>query len=78
MNESDRKGRLLVTFSGVTLQIRDRRIFERVDWSIRGGEHWAIVGRNGSGKSVLARAIFGGVPVVGGEIEYHFSGPRQT
>lgn len=73
MKKRERRGRPLVTFSGVTLQIRDRRIFERVDWSIRDGEHWAIVGRNGSGKSVLARAIFGGVPVVGGEIEYQFS-----
>jgi molybdate transport system ATP-binding protein len=43
-----------------------------VDWSLLSNEHWAVVGANGSGKSVLARAIFGGVPVVGGEIEYHF------
>jgi len=65
------KGRPLVSFRDVTLQLRDRRILERIDWSVRGDEHWAILGGNGSGKSVLARAIYGVVPVVVGEIVYH-------
>jgi NADPH-dependent curcumin reductase CurA len=78
MNGSAQKGCKLVTFREVALQIRNRRIFERVDWSIRGGERWAIIGPNGSGKSVLARALYGGVAVVGGEIEYHFPGRGET
>ena len=78
MKKNLKQGRNLVTFHDVALQIRDRRIFECVNWSIRSNEHWAIVGANGSGKSVLARALFGGVPVVGGEIEYHFSAGGES
>ena len=74
MKRSAQKGLPLVTLCEVALQIRDRRIFERVDWSIRCGEHWAIVGPNGSGKSVLARALYGGVAVVGGKSNIIFPG----
>jgi len=48
-----------------------------MDWCIRSDEHWAIVGANGSGKSVLARALYGAVPAVEGEIEYHFLSRRK-
>jgi molybdate transport system ATP-binding protein len=61
-----------ITFRDVTLQLRDCRILEQLNWAIADNEHWAIVGGNGAGKSVLARALYGGVPVVGGEILYHF------
>jgi molybdate transport system ATP-binding protein len=61
-----------ITFRDVTLQLRDRRILQHIDWSLRSSEHWAIVGANGSGKSVLARTLYGSVPVVGGEVVYHF------
>jgi molybdate transport system ATP-binding protein len=35
-------------------------------------EHWAIIGANGSGKTLLADALRGGLPLVRGELRYHF------
>lgn len=34
-------------------------IVDTVDWSVRSGEHWVILGANGSGKTSLLRAIGG-------------------
>ena len=30
-------------------------ILEKVDWTVRSGEHWVVVGPNGSGKTTLVR-----------------------
>jgi len=41
---------------GVTLE-RDHRILDRVDWDVMPGEHWVILGANGSGKTNLLRLL---------------------
>jgi len=36
--------------------IRDgRTILDRVDWTVRPGQHWVVLGRNGCGKTTLVR-----------------------
>ncbi len=45
---------------------------EPVDWTIREGERWAVVGDNGSGKTVLTNLIAGKFPLKTGSIHYHF------
>ena len=35
----------------------ERVILRDVDWSIRRGEHWALLGANGSGKTTLLRMV---------------------
>jgi iron complex transport system ATP-binding protein len=32
-----------------------RTLLDRVDWSVRAGEHWGILGPNGAGKTTLVR-----------------------
>jgi iron complex transport system ATP-binding protein len=44
------------------------RILRDVNWTIRRGEHWVILGANGSGKTSLLRAITGYLMPTGGEI----------
>jgi molybdate transport system ATP-binding protein len=39
-----------------------RPIIRGLDWTVRAGEHWAIVGANGSGKSTLLQAVYGVLP----------------
>jgi molybdate transport system ATP-binding protein len=58
--------------AGVSLRFSDRLVFRDTDWSFARNQHWAVVGANGSGKSLFARALAGKVPVVSGEIRYHF------
>lgn len=57
---------LLFEFYRAAMRVRDRRILENTSWSVRKGEHWAVLGPNGSGKSTLVRAIKGDTPVVAG------------
>jgi len=47
---------------------RDAVILDSVDWRVERGEHWAILGANGSGKTSLLRALTGYLPPTAGEI----------
>ena len=43
-------------------------ILDGVDWSVRPGEHWAILGANGSGKTSLLSALTGYMTPTAGRI----------
>jgi iron complex transport system ATP-binding protein len=47
---------------------REAVILESIDWRVERGEHWAILGANGSGKTSLLRALTGYLPPTAGEI----------
>ena len=66
------KSRPLLAMEGVSLRFGDRLVFRDTDWTFGRHQQWAVVGANGSGKSLFARALAGNVPVVRGEIRYHF------
>lgn len=51
--------RPIVTIENVDVAIEGRTVLERIDFSIRRGQHWGIVGANGSGKSTLLALIAG-------------------
>lgn len=60
----------LVQLRQVALFRDYRPVVRDVDWTIRRGEHWAIVGGNGAGKSTLLMLIYGDLhPALGGIIE---------
>src|SRR5579863_6429628 len=48
-----------LTLRGVTVQIGGVNRLENLDWKIRRGEQWALVGPSGAGKTVLAHALLG-------------------
>ena len=43
-------------------------ILDRVDWTVRAGEHWAILGANGSGKTSLLSGLTGYMTPTAGRI----------
>jgi iron complex transport system ATP-binding protein len=46
-----------------------KNILERVSWTVRQGEHWAILGANGAGKTSLLKIVCGDLwPNRGGEV----------
>jgi iron complex transport system ATP-binding protein len=47
---------------------REAVILESIDWRVERGEHWAILGANGSGKTSLLRALSGYLPPTAGQI----------
>lgn len=61
----------LISMRGVALRKGNAMLLPDTFWEIRTGQNWAILGANGSGKSVLARAVKGDVPVVRGELVRH-------
>ena len=44
---------LAVVLHNVTIEYEGKRILDNVNWSVRKGDKWALVGGNGSGKSTL-------------------------
>jgi len=53
-------------------RLGDEIIFKDTSWTFSEDEQWAVVGPNGSGKSLFAAALCGNLPVVGGDLNYHF------
>jgi molybdate transport system ATP-binding protein len=58
-----------------TFRLGERLVFENTSWRFQRHEHWAILGPNGSGKSLLADALRGQLPLVHGDLRYHFRAP---
>ncbi|HDW3274759.1 TPA: molybdate ABC transporter ATP-binding protein ModF [Enterobacter asburiae] len=56
-----------------TFRLSDTRTLTIADLTIRAGESWAFVGTNGSGKSALARALGGELPLLKGEYRGDFT-----
>jgi iron complex transport system ATP-binding protein len=47
---------------------REAVILEAIDWAVERGQHWVILGANGSGKTSLLSALTGYMPPTAGEI----------
>jgi iron complex transport system ATP-binding protein len=58
---------LVIEISGLRVE-REAVILESIDWRVRPGEHWAILGANGSGKTSMLRALTGYLPPTAGVI----------
>ncbi len=60
---------ILVRLRGVDLYVDYRRVLRDVNWELRQGEHWAVVGANGAGKSSFLKLLYGDLsPALGGLI----------
>ncbi len=53
---------------GLRIDREKTRILHDLDWEVRQGEHWCILGANGSGKTSLLRALTGYFMPTAGEI----------
>jgi molybdate transport system ATP-binding protein len=62
-----------ITLDNTTVRLRDRLFLQDTSWQINSNEHWAILGPNGSGKTTFAKSLFGAIPVVRGNIIFHFA-----
>ena len=62
-----------ITLHDMCLRVGEQLCFQPVTWAMKSGQHWAIVGPTGSGKSMLADAICRKIPVIQGDLQYFFS-----
>lgn len=57
----------VIDVSGLVIE-RDAPILSGIEWRMERGQHWVILGANGSGKTSLLRALTGYLPPTGGTI----------
>jgi molybdate transport system ATP-binding protein len=63
-------GAALVRLSKVDLYVGYRLVLRDVEWQLLKGEHWAVYGANGAGKSSFLKLLYGDLsPALGGRIE---------
>jgi len=61
---------VLIRLSHVKLYVEYRLVLRDLDWELRTGEHWAVYGANGAGKSSFLKLLYGDLsPALGGRIE---------
>ena len=58
----------ILSVSDLTIRRGDTRILDAVSWTVWRGEHWVILGANGSGKTSLLGALTGYLTPTEGEI----------
>lgn len=71
-------GTELVHFEDVDIFWENQRLLTGVNWTVRAGESWAIMGPNGSGKTTLLSFIVGDNPQVFAKNVRIFGQPRGS
>ena len=57
-----------LTAKGIGVRFSTRTIIESIDFSVKKGEFWSILGPNGSGKTTFLKTIGGWLPYFKGEV----------
>jgi len=70
----------MIILQSVNVALAGHTVLHDLDWELRPGEHWAIIGANGSGKTSFLRLLAGSLwPAPGsGTRRYDFGGELQT
>jgi ATP-binding cassette subfamily F protein 3 len=67
--EPSRIGKLVLDFKHCDLGYADKTVLTDVNLQINGGDHVAVVGFNGAGKSTFLKSIAGQLPLLSGQTE---------
>ncbi|MGC4095025.1 MAG: metal ABC transporter ATP-binding protein [Polyangiaceae bacterium] len=77
MNEGDAKAALL-TCSELVVGYRSKALLPPISLTLRRGEIWAVIGRNGSGKTSFMKTLLGLHPSLAGEVQHDKRGLRVS
>jgi len=73
-----RENQELICLQDTTVAYGDKIVLDRLNWTFRVGEHWAVLGPNGSGKSTLVKLITGDHPQAYANCIRLFGRPRGS
>ncbi|MCG8602100.1 MAG: ATP-binding cassette domain-containing protein, partial [Verrucomicrobiales bacterium] len=59
----------VLTMENVSVRRNGKEILNDVSWSVGKGEHWVILGGNGSGKTSILNILMGYLTPTEGEVE---------
>jgi len=62
-----RSGDVVVDCEKLGMAFDEQRLFSNLNWTVRIGERWGVVGENGSGKSTLVKIILGNIEPIEGK-----------
>ncbi|MBC7893352.1 MAG: ATP-binding cassette domain-containing protein, partial [Sphingobacteriaceae bacterium] len=68
----------LLSLQNATLRRFDTVVLRNLTWTLKTGQHWAVLGENGSGKSTFLETLAGKIPVVSGIFEYPVGPLREV
>ena len=60
--------KIIIEIKGATPRIDSLRFNHPVNWTIKENEHWAVIGPNGGGKTLLVDILLGKYALKEGEI----------
>ncbi|MCY7352465.1 MAG: ATP-binding cassette domain-containing protein [Cytophagaceae bacterium] len=61
---------ILIDLQNASIRRPEAIALQNVNWTLRTGEHWAILGKNGCGKSSFLQALAGKLSVIGGTFHH--------
>ncbi|NIJ53541.1 ATP-binding cassette domain-containing protein [Dyadobacter arcticus] len=68
-----------ISLLNVSVRKYDVTVLSDINWETQTGENWAIIGPNGSGKTILLDILAGKWPVISGKLTYSWDAPlRET
>jgi molybdate transport system ATP-binding protein len=63
---------VLIELRDVNLFVEHHPVLRQVNWQLRRGEQWAVIGANGAGKSSFLKLLYGDLaPALGGTLHRH-------
>lgn len=71
-------GETLITFEKVSVSYGEKHVLKDIDWEVKTGEFWQLIGNNGTGKTTILSMITGDNPKAFGQEIYLFGNKKGS